>query len=69
MKDKPTLRALREARYMTQEDLARAAEVGVFTISRFESGNYPHKPRFRTIKRLATALGVEPEQIARLVAA
>jgi putative transcriptional regulator len=52
---------LREKKFMTQRELAEKAGVTVETISRLENGKY--KPRFSTIKKLAKALGVEPNMI------
>ncbi len=52
------LRDLREARFLTQQQLADKSEVGVATIIRIENGQVA--PHFGTLKKLATALGVEP---------
>lgn len=49
------LKELREAKKMTQEELAKACEVSLKTISRYESGQ--SKPRYRaTYDALAKAL-------------
>lgn len=54
----PGLKAAREGKLMTQEDLAGATKINRVTISRLETGY--EKARFSTIKRLAKALKVEP---------
>ncbi len=50
------LRFARQERRLTQEDLAKAADVGVATIRRAEGGSF--EPRLDTIRRLAGTLGV-----------
>jgi len=55
------LRQLRESRFLTQRELAAKASVGVSTIVRVERGQ--QRPTFKTIKRLASALGVEPSEL------
>lgn len=55
------LRRLREKRFLTQAELATMTGLTVTTISRIETG--AHKPRFGTLKKLANALGVEPEKL------
>ena len=42
---------------MTQDALARAAEIGRVTLVRLENGEQP--PRFKTLKAVADALGVD----------
>jgi transcriptional regulator with XRE-family HTH domain len=54
----PRLRAVRIARLLTQQELARAAGVGFTTINRLERGAAPAE--LRTVRKLAAALGVEP---------
>ena len=56
------LLALRSRRFMTQVELAKAAGVSPTTINRVETGKMD--PRFSTIKKLAAALGVTPEELA-----
>lgn len=55
------LRDLREAWFLTQQELAGKADVGVATIIRIESGQVT--PHFGTLRRLATALGIEPTDL------
>jgi transcriptional regulator with XRE-family HTH domain len=56
-----TLRQSRESKFISQKDLARRSGIAAVTISRLENGS--HKPRFITIRKLAKALGVEPNTI------
>jgi len=56
------LKEIREAQFMTQRELAEKSGVGVATIARVEKSK--HQPTFRTIKRLAAALGVDPSELA-----
>ena len=58
----PYLRAWRERRGMSQEELSRLAEVTPATISRLENGAIA---RFGTIAKLATALQITREQLMR----
>lgn len=46
---------------MTQQELAEATEVSVFTISKIETGTAG--ARFPLIERLANALGVDPAEL------
>ncbi len=64
------VRRFRESAGLTQEELARAAHIGRVTLVRLENGE--QSPRFRTLKAVAEALGmdtadllVEPEFLAR----
>lgn len=59
------LRALRQARSLTQETLAERAGLSIVTISQLERG--ATDPRLSTIERLAAALEVPPPEL--LVAA
>ena len=56
-----TLKELRLKQFISQADLAEKAGVAAETINRLETGK--RKPSFRTIRKLATALGVEPSDI------
>lgn len=55
------LRAIRESQFLTQDELAERSGVHQVTISRIEQGDV--EPRFKTIKRLAEVLGVEPGEL------
>ena len=55
------IRSLREAKGMSQEDLAHAAHVSHKTVSRWETGR--NVGYATNIKALAKALGVEPKDI------
>jgi len=55
------LRAVRESRFLTQGDLAERSGVSRQTINRIEQGEI--EPRFKTVRQLAEALGVEPGEL------
>ena len=55
------LRRARERALLTQEELSDRAGLGVPTISRIENGRV--EPHFRTIRKLAKALGMEPRDL------
>ncbi len=55
------LRRLRESRLLTQAELGKAAGVHRDQVSRIERDEV--EPRFSTIRKLATALGVEPREL------
>ena len=64
------VRRYRESAGLTQEALARAADIGRVTLVRLENGE--QSPRFKTLKAVADALGmdapellVEPEILPR----
>jgi transcriptional regulator with XRE-family HTH domain len=57
------LRELRRRRVLSMEELAEKANVGRNTIWRLEHGVMGAQPR--TIRKLARALGVEPEELVR----
>ncbi len=57
----PGLRAAREAKFLTQIELAERAGINPSTISELEVGR--RKARFRTIRQLAAALAVTPEEL------
>jgi transcriptional regulator with XRE-family HTH domain len=55
------LRSVRERLFVTQEELAERTGMSRATISRIESGQ--QRPRISTVRRLAAALGVSPEEL------
>ena len=57
----PGLRAAREAKFLTQQELAAQAGMNASTISELEVGK--RRARFRTIRQLAAVLAVTPEQL------
>ena len=57
------LRELRRRRVLTLEELAQKAGVGRNTIWRLEHGVMGAQPR--TIRKLAKALNVEPEELVK----
>jgi transcriptional regulator with XRE-family HTH domain len=61
------VRRHRLAAGLTQEALAERAGLGVRTLQALEEGE--SRPRRETARRLAAALGLPPEQAARLAAA
>ncbi len=56
-------RELRRRRVLTMDELANKAGVGRNTIWRLEHGVMGAQPR--TIRKVARALGVEPEELVR----
>ncbi len=59
------LKGLREKRLITQEELASASGLTVATVSRLERGKA--KPTLKTIRRLAKALDVNPQNLRELL--
>jgi len=57
----PSLAKIRLAQFMTQEELAEKADVARSTIAELEMQGRP--ARFRTMRKLATALGVQMEDL------
>ena len=55
------VRRYRESAGLTQEALARAAEIGRVTLVRLENGE--QSPRFKTLKAVAGALGMEAPEL------
>lgn len=55
------LRRLRELRALSQRELAACAGLSVTTVNRIEGSR--HKPMPRTVRKLAEALGVSPEEL------
>ena len=58
----PTLKALREAAFMSQRDLAAASGVSKATITALELGQR-RRPQWRTLRALAKALDIHPREI------
>ncbi len=56
-----TLKRARMARLLTVRALAAAAGVSTHTVHEVETGK--RAPRFGTIKRLSTALGIDPSEV------
>ena len=57
------LRDLRKRSLLTQEQLAERSGIGVATIIRVERNQV--EPRGSTIRKLAEALSVEPEELVK----
>ena len=57
------LRQLRVERALSQQDLERMTNITQSTISNLEQGNRP--ARLSTIRKLAEALNVEPEELMK----
>ena len=55
------LREWRERRLLTQRELAELVGVTQGTINRIERG--VHRPRLGTVRKLAEALGVDPDEL------
>jgi len=55
------LRELRERKFLTQDELAERTGMTRANISRLENGL--QRPRISTVRKLATALGVEPDDL------
>ena len=58
------LRDLRKRKLLTQEQLAARSGVGIATIVRVERNQV--EPRGSTIRKLAEALSVEPEELVKV---
>jgi len=61
-----TLREHRRASYLSIQDLAEKARVSTKTIVDTEHGRT--EPKFRTIRKVSEALGVDPADIAEFAA-
>ena len=53
----------REQALLTQQELADRAGIGLTTLNRIE--NDRAEPHFRTIRKLAAALGVDPSELVK----
>ena len=58
------VRSVREARFLSQVELAEKAEISLDQVGRIERG-VTKEPHFRTIRKLASALGVDPSELVR----
>jgi transcriptional regulator with XRE-family HTH domain len=56
-----SVREQRVKRFMTQEELARKADISLRQVVRIERNEV--EPRFSTIRKLAEALGIEPSEL------
>ena len=59
----PSLKRIRESRFLTQQELADKSGVHRVTIANLEGGQ--EEARFSTIRKLAAALEVEPVALVR----
>lgn len=59
------LRALRQEKMLTQQELAAKADLTITTVSGIETGKV--NPSFRTIRALAKALSCSPQGLKRLL--
>src|SRR5262245_33192036 len=57
------LKLLRRRRMLTQSDLAEQADTSVSTIRKIEREGGRHLPYPMTMRRISTALGVEPTDV------
>ena len=57
------LRELREARFLSQQDLATKAGIARSTVIGIESGR--RQPTWQTLRKLADALQVEPGKLMK----
>jgi transcriptional regulator with XRE-family HTH domain len=60
---RPSLRRVRESRLLTQQELADRAGVHRVTIASLETTS--GSARFSTVRKLATALEVDPAELMR----
>lgn len=59
----PRLKAVRERKALSQQELAEQAGLTRVTVARLESG--ATQPYPKTVRRLAEVLGVEPRELMR----
>ena len=59
-----TIRKYRQGKEMSQEALARAADLSLPTIVKIESGETPN-PSIDTVKKIADALGVSLDDLIK----
>jgi len=63
MKIGAQVKRVREHALLTQQELADRAGIGLTTLNRIE--NDRAEPHFRTIRKLATALTIEPHELLK----
>ena len=63
--DGEKLRSLRRSRFLTRDELAEKSGVARDHIGRLERGEIPGESRMATIRKLATALEVDPAELVR----
>jgi predicted transcriptional regulator len=61
----PRLKSVRLAKMLSQEELAQKAGLTRVAITRLETGAVD--ARFRTVRKLAEALGVEPSELTEAI--
>jgi transcriptional regulator with XRE-family HTH domain len=61
MSEVKTLREWREARFVTQGEIARAIGVSESSVRNWE--NYGRRPHLRSVRELAKFFGIEPGQL------
>jgi len=59
-----TIRRYRQEKEMSQEALARAANLSLPTIVKIESGETPN-PSIDTVKKIAAALGISVDELIK----
>lgn len=59
-----TIRKYRQERKMSQEALARTADLSLPTIVKIESGETPN-PSIDTVKKIAASLGVSVDELLK----
>ncbi len=55
------IRKLRKRKVLSQRDLAQKCGLNITTITRIETGR--HEPQYGTIRKIASALEVPPEEL------
>jgi len=58
------LRRLRKKKGLSQESLARLADISLNTLTKIESG-FAQKPTIQTVVKLANALGVSLDKLVK----
>jgi transcriptional regulator with XRE-family HTH domain len=64
--DRDAVRQRREARLLTQDELARLADIHPNTLARIEA-DATYRTGFKTLRKIANKLGCEPTDLVRLV--